>query len=195
MANESQNQAEDWTDILAKVVTIPLVVLLAGAAGIAIVSLVILLVSDDVSANVKASILALIGVVGVAILTHALTQRREIAARHFAQKRDAYEQMLDVVLERFRPPPEQMTPLDDAVFRHKVRAAIWANPDLVEWWRRLNELDGHSLSDAEVLLLLDELLRLVREELGTDNSDLETGDLIAMFRPGGRKELRGALPE
>lgn len=188
-ANEPPKQASDWTDTTAKVVAIPIVVLLACATGVVIVYLVILLVSDAVTANVKVSVLALIGVVAVAILTHTLTQRRETRARHFAQKRDAYEQMLDVVLERFRPSPTDLTSLDHALYRQKVRAAIWANHELVEWWTRLNEIDAGKLSDTEVLLMLDKLLHLVREELGTDNSDVEEGDLIAMFAPGGRDAL------
>lgn len=182
-------EERDWTDVVAKAVAIPLVILAAVVVGVVMVYLVILLVSEDVTANVKASILALFGVVAVAMLTHTLTQRREIRARRFAQRQEVYAQMLDAVLERFRPQADQSTTLDDALFRQKVRAAMWGDHDLVAWWRRLNEIDARKLSDGEVLAILDELLRLVREELGTDNDEIEEGDLIAMFSPHGRDAL------
>lgn len=170
----------------------------AAIAGVAIVTLVYVLVSQDVSANVKAGVLALFGVVGAAIVTHLLTQKREIEARHFPEKRQAYSAMLDTIVDIFlsKALGKKLDPrkLANDLVKHKKNAAIWADHDLLMWWMRISEREVGDLSNRDAALEFDVLIRAIRAELGKDNDDFDQGDLISLFLVEGRNALK-ALPE
>ena len=178
--------------------SLALVLAVAGVAGVAVVTVVYVLVSEDVSANVKAGVLASFGVVGAAIVTHLLTKKREIDARHFPEKREAYEAMLGTIVDIFLAKPlgkklDQKKLATDLV-KHKKKAAIWADHDLLLWWIRMSERDVGDLSNREAALEFDKLIRAIRDELGKDDDDLDEGDLISLFLIEGREAFK-ALPE
>ena len=172
-----------------------LMVVLGAIAGAAIIWLVYVFVSEEVSANVRAGVLALVGVVGAAILTHLLTKKREIDARHFPQKREAYEAMLGTIVDIFLSKPlgkklDEKKLARDLV-EHKRKAAIWADHDLLMWWIRMSERSLGDLSNQEAALEFDRLIRAIREELGKNDSVLDDGDLISLFLIEGRKAFKG----
>ncbi len=168
----------EWTTIL----------ILAAAVAVTTLYAVILLIDNGVSDDIKALIVVLIGVVSAAILQHTLTKRRELAAGQLAQKRAAYEQMIETALDIFfRSPEETSTHQREALFRSKVNAAIWADRDLLMWWSRLNEIDAASLRNEEALPLLEELLGLIRRELGKKDSTLQNRELASMFATSDRQ--------
>ena len=165
------------------------ITILIWVAAVAVTSLytVILLSDNGVSDDIKAVLVALIGVASAAILQHTFTKRRELAAGQLAHKRVAYEQMLETVLDIIRAPEENSIDQREALFRSKVKAAIWADHDLLMWWIRLNEIDVANLTNDEALPLLEELLGLIRRELGKRDSTLQDRGLVSMFAPSGRQ--------
>ena len=193
---------KNWRKRLEAVATwgfgLALLVILGGVAGVAIVALIVVLVSEEVTPNVKAGVLALIGVVGAAIVTHSLTKKREMEARHFPEKLEAYEAMLGTIVDIFLSKPlgrklDQKKLANDLV-KHKMKAAIWADHDLLMWWIRMSERDVGDLSNREAALEFDKLIRAIREELGKDDTELDEGDLISLFLIEGRRAF-DSLPE
>ena len=171
---------------------------IGGIAGVAIIFLIYVLLSEDVSANVKAGVLASFGVVGAAIVTHSFTKKREIDARHFPEKRVAYEAMLGTIVDIFLSKPLgkklDQKKLENDLVKHKKNAAIWADRDLLLWWMRMSERDVGDLSNRDAALEFDKLIRAIRKELGKRDSTLDEGDLISLFLIEGRKAFN-ALPE
>ena len=188
-----------WLSMIATwVFGAAMILVVGGIAGVAIVAMIYVLVSEDVSANVKAGVLALIGVVGAAIVTHLLAKQREVDARHFPEKRAAYEAMLDTIMGSLLSKPlgkrvdQKKLTIDLA--KHKKKAAIWADHDLLMWWIRMSERELGDLTNREAALEFDELIRAIRTELGKDDSELEEGDLVSLFLIEGRKAFK-ALPK
>ena len=185
-------ESRSLIDRVSSAIAVVSIIVLSGAALTVIVSLPYFLLSGEVSSNVKVSVVALLGVTIAAILTHYFTNRREIAARHFARKQEVFERMLDTIIDHARSglDPEK---LNDAVFQHKKKAAIWADHDLLLWWSRLAQIDAKEMSNKEMLLLYDGLIRTIRKELGMDDSNINEGDLISLFLPRGRNAF-DAMP-
>ena len=50
-------------------------------------------------ANVISSIIRLFGIVTVALVTHYKTKEREISARHFANKREGYTELINLFFD------------------------------------------------------------------------------------------------
>ena len=50
-------------------------------------------------ANVISSIIGLFGIVTVALVTHYKTKEREISARHFANKREGYTELINLFFD------------------------------------------------------------------------------------------------
>lgn len=58
-----------------------------------------ILAIQEADANVKAGIVGLLGMFFTAILTNFFTRKREINARHFSEKCEAYGKIIDIVFD------------------------------------------------------------------------------------------------
>ena len=144
-----------------------------------------LLVATQVDINVKVGVLAAFGAVSATLLTHWLTKKREIEARHFDKKRQCYEGIMNTFSRLFTPEQvsRKITPhqLTKAIIKHRLDIAIWADQELIDWWLKLSNPPANGLSSEEALLMGENLIRIIRKELGKDDSQIKTGHLIALF--------------
>lgn len=78
---------------------------------------------------------------------------------------------------------KKITPhqLMKAVIKHRLDIAVWADKDLIEWWLKLSNQPQSGMQNEEALRMGESLIRAIRKELGKDDSEIETGHLIALF--------------
>ena len=148
------------------------------------VPLVILLVSTWKSADantrfgVVAAMTGLMGTVVGASTTHYQTKKREIASRHFAEKREAYMEFVDLLFTmagRGKRPSQQQ--LENRMLDFRKGLLVWGGSDVFKVWNLIEENPRGEASNVEALKRLDEILRRIRLDLGHDDSSLGVGEL------------------
>ena len=167
-----------------KTIDILAIIFLISLVGV-IVWLAYLLTSEQVDTNLKVGVLTAIGAVGATLITHWLTKKRDIEARHFEKKRECYESIMQTFGQLFTSEDVQKKisnrQLTKAIINHRKDIAVWADADLIMWWLHMSNRPTDSLSNKEALFMGENLIRTIRKELGKDDSQIEIGYLIALF--------------
>ena len=138
-------------------------------------------------AEYQSGILALIGVVAAGIIAAMSAKKRERDARHFDEKRKGYTEFVDTFMEFFlatqlgKSPPS-IAQLAQSFVEFKKLLLIWADADVIKMWNKVeSEFAIPNQDPILVLVRLDELLRMMRKDLGKDDSQLEKGELVALM--------------
>ena len=138
--------------------------------------------------GIQSAVLALIGVASSAIFAHLSAKKREIEARHFADKREGYKELVDLVFDLMtatkigkKPPPQQH--LMKKILEFKKMLLTWADADFIAAWEKIEQ--GFELDLAKdpvaALLVWDDLLRAMRKDLGKNDVLLPRGALVSVL--------------
>ena len=138
-------------------------------------------------AAMQSGILALIGVAASAIMAHWSAKKREVEARHFAEKREGYNSFIDIMFDVMmakklgkKPPTEKQ--LAAKLLEYKKILLIWADAHVIKMWDEVESSLANTDQDPKkVLLLWDSLLREMRKDLGKDDSKLNDGALVSLI--------------
>lgn len=138
--------------------------------------------------GIQSGILALIGVTVSGIIAHRSAKKREIEARHFAEKREGYKAFINIIFDTLlaaklgkKPPTDKE--LANRLVEHKKMLMTWADADVIKMWNEaeINFVDVGKKSPHEILLIWDKLLRAMRKDLGKDDSQLDDGELVSLI--------------
>ena len=162
------------------VVAVVLVVLVA--VGVGAVSL------WNADPNVRSALVAAIGMFAVGIWSHRQIKKREIEARHFVDKRDAYMKFMDLFFDvmkgqRLKRPTRGSKLVDDLATIKKY-LMVWAGSEMLDAWQKFEaeaESSASSSDPTDALLSFDNLLRAIRKDLGHNDTLLAPGSLISMI--------------
>ena len=135
-------------------------------------------------ANVKAGIVSVAGLLFAAILTNYHAREREVRARHFREKRDAYETIFDLIVDIFQSVKSERSLSEDDMHTRmldfKKGLMIWGSASTIRLWNRVEtEISPDSPNDTAALM--ENLFRAIREDLGHDDSSLPFGELTSLF--------------
>ena len=128
---------------------------------------------DNTRFGVVAASIGLAGTVIGASATHATTKRREIEARHFSEKREAYGGFLDILLSLSQQ-GKKLQPLEKKMLDLRKGLLFWGSSDFIKIW---NLIENPGEDPLVMLRNLDKILRWMRSDLGHDDSSLQKGDL------------------
>ena len=120
-------------------------------------------------------------------MAHWSAKKREIEARHFAEKRDGYNSFINIMFDLFmatklgkRPPSEKQ--LATKLVEYKKMLLIWADAHVIKMWDEVeSSLENTDQDPKKVLRMWDRLLREMRKDLGKDDSELNDGDLVSLI--------------
>lgn len=163
------------------IVAATVLVLIAVAVG-----LVVSLWNTD--PNVRSALVAAIGMFAVALLTHRHIKKREIDARHFVDKREAYMKFMDLFFDmmkgqRLKKPTKDSRLVEDLATIKKY-LMVWAGAEMLDAWElfEAQAQDATSSPDPKkALMSLDSLLRAIRKDLGHNDTLLDPGALVSMI--------------
>ncbi len=119
-------------------------------------------------------LIAVVSSVITTYVTHFLASLRDSNARHFEQKRHAYEgffELLHMMIENPKLPEKKLL---EHMKKFKKDAFIWASADVLLNFYKFEE-------DASNPSTVDELFRAIRQDLGHDDSKLKPLDLYKWF--------------
>ena len=150
------------------------------------------------SANTELQTGILAGGVGlvVTLWTQDRIKKRDREARLHDKKIDAYGKLLDVfygILDRQRTGrgPNQAR-LEAQMLDAKRGMLIWGSAEFIRAWTKMEEESDAPTSDKNRVLSLDEVLRLIRKDLGHDDSAMVPGELIGvLLKADARQKLLG----
>ena len=128
---------------------------------------------DNTRFGVVAAVFSLFATVVGASITHSNTKKREIDARHFTEKRQAYVGFLDILLSLSQR-GRKLQPLEKKMMDLKKGLLFWGDDDFIKVWNKVEKPGEDSLS---ALRNLDDILRWMRSDLGHTDSSLQKGDL------------------
>ena len=74
-----------------------------------------------------------------------------------------------------------MDKLEKGMLDFKKELMVWGNHEVLQAYRIYEESASDKSSSVDILLTTDELLRAIRKDLGHDDSQLKSGELIAML--------------
>ena len=139
-------------------------------------------------AAIQSGILALIGVAASAIMAHWSAKKREIEARHFAEKREGYNSFIDIMFDVVDGDKTRQETTIGKATGDKNSGVQKDAPDLGRRARNQDVERGRNLVwripieiRQKVLLMWDSLLREMRKDLGKDDSELDDGDLVSLI--------------
>ena len=135
-------------------------------------------------ANTRFAVLGISATALTAVYVNRQTKRREIEARFFEHKRDAYKSFIDLLFTmtgKGKKPADLQ--LERRMLQFKKDLLLWASPQMIELWNKVE-----SSKPDEGILNLERILREIRKELGQDDSGSQPGDLVATIIKGDERD-------
>lgn len=154
-----------------------------------------ILAIQEADANVKAGIIGILGVLLAAILTNFFTRRREINARHFLEKREAYGKIIDIVFDMIASTKSGKSIPDKTLVNKmlvfKKGLMVWGDPEVIELWNEF-EIESERVRNDDdpriILTAMEHVLRAIRKDLGHDDGRLKFGSLFGLIILGKDKK-------
>ena len=144
----------------------------------------------------QGAVLVFVGSVGAAICTHWMAKRREIQARHFEQKRAAYETLSALWFQFIESQKEGGKPVHQSelvagMMSFKEKLLVWGDLEMIRAWNDFENLgQAGTPKTQEMLLVWDRLWGLISKELGHADSRRGALELAGFFLTAeARKEL------
>ncbi len=133
--------------------------------------------------GITAAIIAALIAVAGGIFSHNQTQKREIKARHFTEKKKAYmlftDLMFKIILSVKNGTQVAQKDLEKGMMAFKRELLIWGDQDVLQTCEKYEQIAANKPEPREILLATDELLRAMRKDLGHDDSQLKPFDLVS----------------
>ena len=140
---------------------------------------------SEADASVKAALIGFSGVILAAVAAHHQTKKREINARLFADKREGYSHVIDLIFDLLRATKKKQElsseELLEKMLLFKKALIIWGGPKAITAWNEFEMGSGRAESDKETFQRMEKILRAIREDLGHDDMTLAAGSLLALL--------------
>ncbi len=139
----------------------------------------------DADPGITAAIIGFIGAFVLGVWTHRVTKMREINVRQFLDKKKAYMTFVDVIFDLVKAIRNKtdmpQKELIDRMFSFKKELLVWGDQDVIMAMENYEKLAAKKPSVSELLLIVDDLLRAIRRDLGHNDNKLERGKLVSML--------------
>lgn len=142
---------------------------------------------EDLDANTLATVFTGL----VVIYGYSETKKRETVARHFIEKKNAYGDFINFICKISERKNQGKNSFQEMVNKTETfkRALItWGGKDIIDAYNRYTRTANPATTDKDLFLLVDDLLRAIRKDLGHNDSKLKRGELVGMFLDNESKE-------
>jgi hypothetical protein len=174
-------------EVLRFIVSLILVISLGYVAYLIIAYLIglISVIDKQVAASIIVASGTVLAAVGAALYVQRRTKEREIFEAHRPQKIEVYKQFMEAISDVLRKSkdgqmdsPEYTKSLEEFFINFTRDLIVWGSPSVI---RSYENFRLGSSSSPNVLLLVDDVLREIRGDLGNSNVGIKRGDLIKLF--------------
>lgn len=138
------------------------------------------------SANVRIAIFSVCGTLIGAIICQFIINEREIAARHYTEKKNAYMPFINLCVGVMQAQKKgEDIPVDELMaqgLNYKKELLVWGCVEVIVAMNKYEEIaDENDVSSDELLLSVENVFRAMRKDLGHSDASLEKGALIGIF--------------
>lgn len=148
--------------------------------------------------NIPASVVTPIILAGVAIYVQRETKRREIESRHFEYKIEKYSKFVDLLF-RIGEPSRKGIPqnkLVEEMIELKKVIMIWGRAETIRAFQEFGKASQKDKDEMNVVLQGENIIKAIRKDLGHDDRQLKTGDLILfMIKADDQEKMRQRITE
>ncbi len=135
--------------------------------------------------SVQAGIIGILGVVIAGIISHYQTKKREINSRHFSEKRECYQEIINLMFEMLFANYLGKEELEDAelakrIIPFKKNLMVWGSADSINAFHSYLDKCGKPQNNNELFAGVEKLLREIRKDLGHDDKNLKDFSLIRL---------------
>ncbi len=137
------------------------------------------------SVEIIAAIIAAVASVLAVIYSQKKNKEREISEAHRPQKIEIYQKFMnDLVLKTLKPnkgdkPNISENDLEEFFYKFTSEIIVWGSPGVIKAFEKFRRHSNPK--QTQILLVVDEILREIRIDLGNSNKGLKNGDLIRLF--------------
>ena len=135
--------------------------------------------------SVKAGLIGLLGMFSAALITNYLTKKREIDARHFADKREGYMHLIDMLFDILMSTKNNEKINEEEMLKKiipfKKTLLVWGEPNIIDAWNHYEMRSEEGLAPKKIIREMEMMLRAIRKDLGHDDSQLKFLSLLALI--------------
>lgn len=136
--------------------------------------------------NVQASVITFIGAVIGVLYTQVHTQKREIKSRHFVEKKTAYLRLINFTFDFLENNRKGIENTDEKFLpqfmEFKKDLLVWGDQEVITSYYNFEDFSNKNPDAAreDLLLLVDDLYRAMRKDLGHNDNKLPRGNLVSI---------------
>lgn len=140
--------------------------------------------------NVIAALITLIGMFVVGILSHRQIRKREIRARHFSHKLEAYKTLVTLFFDLFGEAGAGKTTSQQQLVKKfvpiKKDLTMWAGKRMLNAWGRFEMAAQEAQADPVLMLRgFEDVINAIREDL--ENERLPRGEIVSLIVKAGEE--------
>ncbi|MBF0170061.1 MAG: hypothetical protein HQK87_03055 [Nitrospinae bacterium] len=157
-----------------------------GFIIILVITLLFIYVVYKASDDFRLGAISLVGTASLAIYAHYTAREREAKARHYADKREVYEQFFAIMFHYLENARKGNTGQDSEIdiselFTFKKKLLIWGSAEVINSWLNYEISARPSDNNQSVFPAIEKVIRAMRNDLGHDDSILESGSLLSLI--------------
>lgn len=139
--------------------------------------------------NTRSVLISIVGLTVTTLITLHNTKKREIAAKHRAQKSEGYMGYIDIFTDLGRPMKNRKIKgkdFENRIIEFKKTLLAWGGKDTIDAWNKTAKI-ANSIDEKpeelnpEMLYALADMLMSIRKELGHDNVDIDHADILKVL--------------
>jgi hypothetical protein len=138
--------------------------------------------------GITAAVIGVIAVMVGGIWSYYFTRCCEINSRYFIEKKNVYMRLIDLIFDMFKAIKKETelteTEMFERMFEFKREVMVWGDQAVInalETYERKSAALLNNENPSETLLVVDDLLRAIRKDLGHDDMQLKRGSLVGML--------------
>lgn len=142
--------------------------------------------SNTEAVIVVALITGAVSILGI-IVSKIIEYRQDTKRYLYEKKEEAYSEFIEVVYKiRDNQKNEKNSEFEmmEGLINFSKKLTLWGSNEVIRKWIEIRELNTKSSSNANAinnLFLLEEIIFLIRKDLGQKNSNLKKGDILRFF--------------
>ncbi len=148
----------------------------------------LLSIDKQVAVAIIAASGTVLAAVAAALYVQRRTKEREIFEAHRPQKIEVYKQFMETIVTVLRKSKDESVDTSSEAFAKEFEEffitftrdlIVWGSPNVIKAYENFRL--GSSTSGTNAVLLVDDILREIRSDLGNSNRGVKRGDLIKLF--------------
>ena len=145
-------------------------------------------IDKQVAAAIIAASGTVLAAVAAALYVQRRTREREIFEAHRPQKIEIYKQFMETVTNVLRKSKDENADTSSEALAKEYEdffidftrdLIVWGSPNVIKAFENFRL--GSTVSGTNAVLLVDDILREIRNDLGNSNRGINRGDLIKLF--------------